>query len=80
MLEVTLFDRAYELAGDLVSGNYILVNETKSKDDPCWKKDDDDLFIYQSMESFQVLLWKTYRVNYKRYHFTVFDLRHLHWF
>ena len=49
MLEVTLSGRAYDLVGDNVSGSYFIENETKSKDDPCWKKDDDDIFIFRSI-------------------------------
>ena len=49
MLEVTLSGQAQELEGNLVSGNYILVNKTKSKDDYSWKKDDDNLFIIRTI-------------------------------
>ena len=63
-LEVTLSGEAYELVGELVSGKYILVNETNSKVGPCWKKDGDDLFIFRIMSSFRVRSGKIYEVNY----------------
>ena len=52
VLEVTLFGRAHELVGELVSGNYILVNETKSQSDPCWKKDNGNLFLFRVRSSY----------------------------